>query len=153
MAYIDKDKLNEAMYHEAFEKDSDFQKWDSGCWIRYKLFENVLKSIPTADVVEKERYDRLLENANILAEAVRKYQTADVPERNVGKWIPVTERLPEANEKDELGFIKAYLVQDARWMDVARWDGEYWVAWGHGTVLKNVTAWMPLPEIYRGERN
>ena len=46
-----------------------------------------LADTPTADVVEKERYDILLEHANILAEAVRKYQTADVPERNVGKWI------------------------------------------------------------------
>lgn len=52
MPYIDSDKLNEAMYHEAFEKTSDLQKWDGGCWIRYKLYENVLKSIQPADVVE-----------------------------------------------------------------------------------------------------
>ena len=44
---IDADKLSAAMYHEAFEKDSDMQKWDSGCWIRYKMFENVLESAPT----------------------------------------------------------------------------------------------------------
>lgn len=43
--------------------------------------------LPTADVVEKEWYDILLEHANILAEEMRKYQNADVPERNVGKWI------------------------------------------------------------------
>ena len=67
------------------------------------------------------------------------------------KWIPVSERLPEANEKEENDFIKAYLVQDARWMDVARWDGEYWIAWGYGTVLKDVIAWMPLPKPYREE--
>lgn len=66
------------------------------------------------------------------------------------KWIPVTERLPEANEQDENNFVKAYLVQDAHWMDVARWDGEYWVAWGYGTVLKNVTAWQPLPAPWEG---
>ena len=40
------------MYEEAFEKDSDMQKWDSGCWIRYKLFENCLEAVPAADVVE-----------------------------------------------------------------------------------------------------
>lgn len=67
------------------------------------------------------------------------------------RWIPVTERLPEPNEEDKAGFIKAYLVQDGWWMDVARWDGEYWVAWGYGTVLKNVIAWMPLPKPYRKE--
>ena len=36
---IDIDALNNAMYHEAFETDSNMQKWDSGCWIRYKMFE------------------------------------------------------------------------------------------------------------------
>lgn len=65
------------------------------------------------------------------------------------QWVSVSERLPEANEEDENNFNKAYLVQDGRWMDVARWDGEYWVAWGYGTVLKNVIAWMPLPKPYR----
>ena len=47
---IDADKLSANMYHEAFEKDSDMQKWDSGCWIRYKMFENVLKAQPTVEV-------------------------------------------------------------------------------------------------------
>lgn len=37
------------MYHEAFETDSDMQKWDSGCWIRYKLFENALDNMPTIE--------------------------------------------------------------------------------------------------------
>lgn len=67
------------------------------------------------------------------------------------RWIPVTERLPKPNEEDELGFIKAYLVQDGRWMDVARWDGGFWVAWGYGIKLNNVTAWMPLPDPWKGE--
>lgn len=48
---IDADALSMAMYHEAMEKDSDFQRWDSGCWIRYKLFENVLDAQPTIDAV------------------------------------------------------------------------------------------------------
>lgn len=37
---IDADELNELMYHEAFETDSEMQRWDSGCWVRYKMFEN-----------------------------------------------------------------------------------------------------------------
>ena len=68
-----------------------------------------------------------------------------------GRWIPCSERLPEPNEEDENGYIKAYLVQDGRWMDVARWDGDSWVAWGYGTVLRDVFAWMPLPEPYKEE--
>ena len=42
MKLIDAEALKKTMYHEAFEKDSDMQKWDSGCWIRYKMFENVI---------------------------------------------------------------------------------------------------------------
>lgn len=44
---IDAEELRKQMYHEAFETDSDMQKWDSGCWIRYKMFENALESAPT----------------------------------------------------------------------------------------------------------
>lgn len=48
--YIDADAFGARMYHEAFEKDSDEQRWDSGCWIRYKMFERVMGETPTADV-------------------------------------------------------------------------------------------------------
>ena len=48
--YIDKEKFMQSMYHEAFEKDSDLQRWDGGCWIRYKMLENVMAATPAADV-------------------------------------------------------------------------------------------------------
>lgn len=44
---IDRDALRQSMYHEAFETDSSMQKWDSGCWIRYKMFERVEENAPT----------------------------------------------------------------------------------------------------------
>ena len=50
--YIDAEKFKKEMYHEAFETDSDMQKWDSGCWIRYKMFENCIAQQPTVDAVE-----------------------------------------------------------------------------------------------------
>ena len=53
--YIDAEKFEKEMYHEAFETDSDMQKWDSGCWIRYKMLENCIAQQPTADVVEVVR--------------------------------------------------------------------------------------------------
>ena len=39
------DDVRRAMYHQCFEcdNDEDMQKWDSGNWFRYKLFENVIK--------------------------------------------------------------------------------------------------------------
>ena len=45
---IDRQELRRAMYQEAFEKDSEDQRWDSGCWIRYRMFERVVDSIPSA---------------------------------------------------------------------------------------------------------
>ena len=52
--FIDADDLSRRMYHEAFEVDSDMQKWDSGCWIRYKVFENCIAETPTANVRENK---------------------------------------------------------------------------------------------------
>lgn len=49
MRLIDADSLRTRMYHEAFETDSDMQKWDSGCWIRYKMFENAIENAPTIE--------------------------------------------------------------------------------------------------------
>ena len=49
MRTIDADALKDAMYTETMLKDTDMQRWDSGCWIRYKLFENVLREQPTID--------------------------------------------------------------------------------------------------------
>lgn len=51
MRLIDADALSRDMHHEAFETDSDWQRWDSGLWIRYKMFENALKNAPTIDAV------------------------------------------------------------------------------------------------------
>lgn len=44
---IDADALRARMYHEAFETDSDMQRWESGCWIRYKMFERTEEAAPT----------------------------------------------------------------------------------------------------------
>ena len=50
MRLIDADALRETMFHRAFEMDSDMQKWDGGCWIRYKMFENALENAQTIEV-------------------------------------------------------------------------------------------------------
>ena len=41
------DEVRRAMYHQCFEcnNDEDMQKWDSGNWFRYKLFENVIEQL------------------------------------------------------------------------------------------------------------
>lgn len=57
---ISRKALQEAMYHEAFEMDSDMQKWDAGCWIRYKMFENHLKDAPSVPAVPLDKLCDLL---------------------------------------------------------------------------------------------
>lgn len=49
MRLIDADALQDVLYHEAFETDSDMQRWDGGCWIRYKMFENAICNAPTIE--------------------------------------------------------------------------------------------------------
>ena len=50
---IDRDALSREMYHEAFETDSALQKWDGGCWIRYKMFEKHIDSAPVVIPAEE----------------------------------------------------------------------------------------------------
>ena len=58
MRLIDADALMKAMYHRAFETDGDTM-WQSGCWVRYRAIEQVIKEQPTIE-----------------------------PERKTGEWIP-----------------------------------------------------------------
>ena len=58
---IDAGELMKAMYHRAFETDGDTM-WQSGCWVRYRAIEQVVKEQPTIE-----------------------------PERKTGRWIDYTE--------------------------------------------------------------
>ena len=51
---IDADKFDARMFQKAFIDDTDMQKWDSGCWIRYKMYERVRDSMPTVIEADKE---------------------------------------------------------------------------------------------------
>ena len=64
---ISRQALRDAMYHEAFETDTEMQRWDSGCWIRYKLFENVIDNLPSA-----ERKGEWIRNIDSLTGTVQK---------------------------------------------------------------------------------
>lgn len=60
------------------------------------------------------------------------------PERKT-EWIPCSERLPEMGQPVIDDFISL------NWLSYAS-DGIEWV------FPRNVTAWMPLPEPYKGEQ-
>ncbi len=90
----------------------------------------------------------------ILVQAIRKMQDylSVVTDTNVGKWIPVNERLPEVPEGTEDAYCPEFNVTikgadkattlkyspDGTWFDD---DG----------VVYKVTAWKPLPEPYRSQ--
>ena len=62
---ISRRALREAMCHEAMEVDSEEQRWDSGCWIRYKMFERVLESLPSAERKRGRWVRHILKNAKV----------------------------------------------------------------------------------------
>ena len=81
------------------------------------------------------------------------------PERKKGKWIPVSESLPDDEEKE---YLVTILDRDDDVCEVYKGfyqDGKWWTQWCHGCLELEkepcgdniVTAWMPLPEPYREE--
>lgn len=51
---ISRQEFMKAMYHRAFETDDDTM-WQSGCWVRYRAIEQVVKEQPSADAVQVVR--------------------------------------------------------------------------------------------------
>lgn len=58
---ISREALRHEMYEEAFMKDSNMQKWDGGCWIRYKLFERVVDRQPPVHPEIEITVDQVIE--------------------------------------------------------------------------------------------
>ena len=70
-------------------------------------------------------------------------------------WIPVTERLPE-DGKQVLVYARGARYALAKYDEMMEPDGSYkkqWVtfdAWKPLYTIKEVMAWMPLPEPFKG---
>ena len=109
MRLIDADELQKTMYFESFCVDSDMQRWDSGCWIRYKLFESVLDSIPTID-----------------AEPVRH-----------GKWVYV-EDVPLEDEQTEYDREAWYQCSECDAYDLRLKDSHADYCWSCGAKMDEV---------------
>ena len=58
------------------------------------------------------------------------------------QWIPCSERMPENDE--------SVLISNSHGVTKAWWNGRFWSSIAVKK-YKTVTAWMPLPEPYRGE--
>ena len=51
MRLIDADALDAEMYRKSFEVDDGRNVWNSGLWIRYKIFEEAIRDAPTVYAV------------------------------------------------------------------------------------------------------
>ena len=97
--------------------------------------------------------NRAIRIANELAEEYK-----DVSDTNVGKWIPVSERLPEYNPLSEYYEPVIVTLDNGRVVDgcYRNKDEEWWVDAADGehysiNATGHVLAWQPLPEPYKGE--
>ena len=61
------------------------------------------------------------------------------------RWIPCSERLPEENG--------SYIVTSIDYVDTfeAVFDAGEWFSIDYCDDIKNVIAWMPLPDVYKGK--
>ena len=160
---IDADALRKAMYHEAFEVDEpNMTRWDGGCWIRYKLFEECLDSAPTVDAVyicDRKKCD----NCNSLCVFTRDRTHAGTLEKALiidglsltvkpQQWIPCSERLPEKEKKCYWVCTDDGYQFQCRWTNVfGFYESDDWT-WSifDKPQYSKIIAWMPLPEPYKG---
>lgn len=54
MRLIDADALAKEMYRKSYEVDDGRNRWDSGLWIRYKIFEEAIRDAPTVIAEQKD---------------------------------------------------------------------------------------------------
>lgn len=69
--------------------------------------------------------------------------------KDFAQWIPCSERLPEEDGKYLVCWCGAWGV-DICFAEYSK-CGKYWHA-KYGGEYRGITAWMPLPEPYRGRR-
>lgn len=106
-----------------------------------------------SDLLINRFNEKVLPTWNDVYHAIDSIPSAE-PER---KWIPVTEALPEDN-RQVLVYAQSTNFALAKYDEMRESDGEYkkqWVtfdAWKPFYTIKNVLAWMPLPEPWRGDR-
>ena len=101
------------------------------------------------EAVEKEYYKFIDDDTEVahnraiydVIEIIKDQPPADVPDTNVGEWIPCSEP-PKATGN--------YLVTSKGCTWVAYWFNHTW--WGIEKRCRwtDVEAWMPLPEPYKG---
>ena len=99
-----------------------------------KAYENEIASLKR-ELEYREKTQRFFakENGDLVP--------LDVPDTNVGKWIPVSERLPE-DLGEYIVMIEGAILPSTLWFNP--WE-EIWYEY-YDQELYKVSHWMPLPE-------
>ncbi len=99
--------------------------------------------------IEKEIEFAMKCNMPAMVAGMRQIASVIEEQPKIGEWIPCSERLPEESGTYIVNAIENHIVHVtfAKWMPrIKRWNlsgnRSYW----------KVTAWMPLPEPYRPEK-
>lgn len=109
----------------------EYHKWNSTL-NRYEC--ELINTAPTVNFIISPDYVTGLQNIN--KELIKQLEEAERPQ---GKWIPVSERLPE--------FTGLYLISVDDVVTVANFTGTYFMHRGGGRV--KVYAWQLLPAPYK----
>ena len=127
--------------------------------IRMDMENNVMKAVMRYDIeVDKEellqalKYDRQQYEKGYSDGKMDFWWQGYKDGLNANRWIPCSERLPELG-KAVITSDYGYLIRTHSLSEVDEklvWeDCEY----GYWSEFEDISAWMPLPEPYRGEDN
>ena len=95
-----------------------------------------------SDPIDRQAVIDAIKRSRFLVDAMEKVIKLP-PSQPEPQWIPCSERLPENDD--------SVLITHSQGVTKAWWNGRFW-ANGMTKKFKTVTAWMPLPEPYRGEQ-
>lgn len=92
----------------------------------------------------------------VCIDTVNEQPKVDVPDINVGKWIPCSEGVPQEDKTSEYYESVIVTLDDGRVAGGCYTGVEWWVDAPDGEhysedMTGHVIAWQPLPEPYKGE--